>query len=377
MNNYYVVLTGAIKNAGDFLITEKCKELLRYERPGYDLVQLNRWESVDEHLDIINKSKALILLGGPAVTHDLYPNIYKLTDNLDDINVPIVPMAVGWNTKRGDFQDMLTFTFSSKSKELLTRFASNGVGISVRDSYAAQILLSQGIENIYLTGCASWYTPEKFDKELIIDKVQSVAFTPAQDPKYSELSKNMMDLIKKEYPNQKLVCAFHRGIGVIDDYTSVEDARNTAELSKYAEELGFEVVDLAYSFDNYQIYDAIDMHIGFRVHGHLYFLSNRKPSLLIHEDGRGVAMSEAIGLSGVDAFQSTILKKPSTAVNLISKKTGSSKRVYPEVRTQALEELHHLITMHKLNNYRFMNGVFKNFDVNYQVMREFIQALPV
>ena len=137
MSKYYVVLTGAQKNAGDYLITEKCKELLRRERPEHELVQLGRWESLDDKLDLINGADALILMGGPAVSPDFYPSIYKLTTNLDDIKVPIVPMAVGWNSKAGDFHGMMNFTFNNKSKELLRRFATNGVGISARDSYTA------------------------------------------------------------------------------------------------------------------------------------------------------------------------------------------------------------------------------------------------
>lgn len=68
MTKYYVVLTGAIKNAGDYLITEKCKELLRYFRPDYELIQYGRWESLEDKLEVVNNAEALILMGGPAVS---------------------------------------------------------------------------------------------------------------------------------------------------------------------------------------------------------------------------------------------------------------------------------------------------------------------
>lgn len=376
MKKYYVVLTGAMKNAGDYLITEKCKELLRKERPEHELVQLNRWEALDDELELINGSDALILMGGPAVSQNFYPTNYKLTKNLTDIKVPIVPMAVGWNHKAGNFKDTIDFNFTPESKQLLDIFANNGVGISVRDAYTASILKNQGIENVMLTGCASWYTPERFDQGLAIDEIKTVAITPAQNERFSKLSKQMLSLARKQYPNARIICSFHRGVGVIDDYTNEEDARNTADLAKYAKELNMEIADLSYGYENYQIYNDVDLHIGFRLHAHLYFLSNRKPSILLHEDGRGKSMSETIGLHGIDAFKPSILKKAATASNIMLKQLKTDKRVYADINEDAITELEHLIVTHKDNNYLFMNGVFRIFDLNYAVMKEFIHNLP-
>lgn len=376
MSKYYVVLTGAQKNAGDYLITEKCKELLRRERPEHELVQLGRWESLDDKLDLINGADALILMGGPAVSPDFYPSIYKLTTNLDDIKVPIVPMAVGWNSKAGDFHGMMNFTFNNKSKELLRRFATNGVGISARDSYTASILRRNNIPNVYLTGCASWYTPEKFNTYIENPSIKKIAVTPAQHPRFSNISKQMIDLVEKIYPESEITLAFHRGIGEVDEFTKEDDAANTTDLAEYGAAKGMNSIDLAYSFDNYQKYDDIDLHIGFRLHAHLYFLSNRKPSILLNEDGRGRAMSETIGLTGIDTFKRTILKKPSTAANLVLNRVGTAKRYYPDVDYEAIEQLEHLLNTHKENDYRLMNGALKVFDENYAVMQEFIKALP-
>jgi len=376
MKKYYVVLTGAKKNAGDFLITEKCKELLRKEKPDYDLIQLNRWESLNPHLDIVNNSEAVILMGGPALTENLYPNVYKLTPNLDDIKVPIVPMAVGWNSVEGDFSSTLTYNFTKESIQLLDRFKNNGIGISVRDSYTASILRNNQINNIFLTGCASWYTPEKFGEENKEVDIKKIAVTPAQDPKYLKLSMTVLEVVKKKFPNTEIVCAFHRGIGKIDEYTSAKDAKNTQLLSDFAKQLGMNCIDLAYSYSNYKKYDDIDLHIGFRVHAHLYFLSNRKPSILMHEDGRGKAMSETIGLAGVDVFKKSIVRKPSDFSNKVFNKLNLSVESHPEVDYESIDKLNHTIDTHINNNYLLMNGVYKNFDNNYSIMKKFMSSLP-
>ncbi len=377
MSKYYVVLTGQLKNAGDYLITAKCRELLKKERPDHDLVQYGRWESLEDKLDVINQSQALILMGGPAVAPDFYPNIYKLTKNLDDIKVPIVPMAVGWNNKKPNFDGMLEFSFNQQSLPLLKRFAQNGVGISVRDSYTASILRRQGLDNVYLTGCASWYSPADFNQYIDRDyQVKSIAITPAQDARYANLSKQLMKKVQEIYPQADIVVAFHRGIGKIDDHTDADDARNTADLAEFAQSLGMRVEDLSYSFDHYQKYDDIDMHIGFRVHGHLYFLSHRKPSILVNEDGRGKAMCETIGLAGVDAFNITPLKKWGTAINIAMRKAKLPARFYAGVNKQAIQQIEHLIRTHQANDYQLMNGALKNIDSNYAIMKEFLNNLP-
>ena len=85
MEKYYIVLSGAKKNAGDFLITESCKKLISRYRPEYQLVQIRRDTPLDDKIELINGSGAIILLGGPGFTPNMYPKIYPLAKNLDDI----------------------------------------------------------------------------------------------------------------------------------------------------------------------------------------------------------------------------------------------------------------------------------------------------
>jgi len=78
-NNQYVLLAGSKINAGDFLINHRAKELLTYLRPDRNLIELDAWLPIsDEQLEEINKSKALILIGGPSVQYDMYPGVYPL-----------------------------------------------------------------------------------------------------------------------------------------------------------------------------------------------------------------------------------------------------------------------------------------------------------
>ena len=45
-----------------------------------------------------------------------------------------------------------------------------------------------------------------------------------------------------------------------------------------------------------------DLHIGFRVHAHIYNLSKRNRSILLEEDGRGAGVNQSLGLSNIRVY---------------------------------------------------------------------------
>ena len=48
----------------------------------------------------------------------------------------------------------------------------------------------------------------------------------------------------------------------------------------------------------------VTLHVGMRVHAHIYNLSIRNPSLLLEEDGRGAGVNDALGLARLKIFNS-------------------------------------------------------------------------
>jgi len=68
---------------------------------------------------------------------------------------------------------------------------------------------------------------------------------------------------------------------------------------------GINYCDISYSHEGMEIYDTCDLHIGFRVHAHIYNLSHRHRSLLIEEDNRGAGVNDALGLPRIRAYDLT------------------------------------------------------------------------
>ena len=158
MNNQFVILTGSKNNAGDFLIKYRAKKLFESIRPCREIIDFNAWQAIDEKkLEVINQSKCLILMGGPALQKNMYPDIYKLPTNLDEIKVPITTMGIGWKSVNGDWANTYDYKLSSSTVNLLDRIKDDGILSSVRDFHTLNSLQFKGYDNVLMTGCPAYY----------------------------------------------------------------------------------------------------------------------------------------------------------------------------------------------------------------------------
>ena len=117
----YILLTGALKNVGDFLIADRCKKLIKLHSPESEIIEISRYESLDDKLELVNSAKAIILAGGPGYLPNIYPSIFRLTRNLDDIKVPIIPLGMGWYGSGSSDLSVYTYKFTKKSMQLIER----------------------------------------------------------------------------------------------------------------------------------------------------------------------------------------------------------------------------------------------------------------
>lgn len=358
MGKSYVVLTGAKKNIGDFIITDRTRKLLQYFKPEHRLIQLPHWEPLEPHLETVNNSDALIIMGGPGFQPKMYPGVYKLAGQLDEIKVPIVPLGLGWKGVPGDYRTLRHYKFTESSLKLLKRMSRELNWLSCRDYLTGEVLKSSGIDNVLMTGCPVWYDLKHLDEPFKRPrKVNKLVFTPAQNPLFQKQSIQIMENLRRILPEARLICSFHRGLDAADRFTPAKDAKNNLELAAAAEKSGWETVDTSFDLERISFYDTCDIHVGYRVHGHLYFLSKRRPSILIHEDGRGVAMSEALNLRGVDGF---------------------GRGFFARLRTDKYTPLkvQHYLEQEINNRFLRFSGVEKVIDGHFSVMQEFIKNLP-
>ena len=196
----YIVLTGAKKNVGDYLITDRCKKLLRKHKPKQKLVQLPHWVPLDENLDEVNSSDAVIIMGGPGFQLNFYPDVYKLTAEIDKIKVPIIPMGVGWKGTTGDVKSLLSYKFTQNSMLALRKISRETKYISCRDYLTKFVLQNNGLSNVLMTGCPVWYDLDFINTEFRPpENIDKIVFTPPHIPAFKEQSVQLMKEIRKAF----------------------------------------------------------------------------------------------------------------------------------------------------------------------------------
>jgi Polysaccharide pyruvyl transferase len=372
----YVVLSGAKKNAGDYFITESAERLLAEYRPDRPLFRLPAWESLEPHVDRINSSAAVIVLGGPGLQRDMYPKVYKFIDDLRRIEVPMALMGSGWKAFPGDEATQRGFEFSSQSLLALRKMAQSSPFLSCRDSISARLLKQHGIRNALVTGCPVWYDLSSIGKPMVLPRhPQRILFTPAQLPMYKDASIRIAEVLTRKFPSAHLACVFHRGITQRDTFTSRWEPDNNDLIERAVRALNYEVVDISGSGDGISLYGECDLHVGFRVHAHLSTLARRRPSLLLHEDGRGVAASMTLNVRGFDAF----------VRNFWSPTVGASRRLRklvdqrllgitadPALARRVEEYLDQLV----LTRFAAYAGAGRVIDAHFEVMKHFLASLP-
>lgn len=374
----YIVLTGALKNVGDYLIAERAKALISYYKPNAEIVDISRYESLDDRLELINSANAVILAGGPGYRPNMYPSIFKLTKNLDHIQVPIICMGMGWRGFPGDDENVYNYKYDSLSQKFLER-SSQDYYLGCRDYLTERTLKNNGFKNTLMTGCVAWYDMNYITKDYVLhNKVENIVFSNPAETKNTLQAIEVIKLIKEKYPNAKLYCAFHRGIEA-DNHTNKKEAEASKLLKRNAEILGYEILDLSHNLDSMKIYDEADLHIGYRVHAHIYCISHYRKSILIEEDGRGRGVNEAFGLYGVKARESVIYI-PTLYRKLLKNKFTKKVFNFTLGRTinngNVIKNLSYYIDELENNDYRNIEAAFVNLKNTFPNMERFIKQLP-
>lgn len=368
----FSLLSGAYKNSGDYLIVERSKALLRHVYPDCEIHDYVRKNKLDDVLDEINSSDALILAGGPAYRYELYPGIVPLVADLDEIKVPIYSIGLGW--KGIDDSSSLLYTsykFSSKTVHLLHRM-ENEANLSCRDWYSVRALRENGLKRSAMTGCPAWYHIPSVDRtDMRLGwrfPYQKICISDPGETSNLELSRKVAMLIKECYPEASLFYVFHRGIKQDDAHDAKGDFMRK-ELAKYLQDMGIEVVDISGSANGFSIYDDCDLHVGMRVHAHIYNLSIRNPSLLLEEDGRGAGVNDALGLARLKIFTSVDVFGGGASM-LLKKTYGFMARYIPRLKRNhwVLKELKDELLNMQHDDFRRIRQAFAKQKDYFEVM---------
>ena len=381
MKDQYVILTGSKNNAGDYLIKYRAKHLFSDLRPDRKIIDINGWEQLNtEKLAIINQSKALILMGGPALIENMVPKVYALTNNLEDIKVPIIMMGIGWKSKKGNWEGTYNYPLNMKTSSLLNKIDNSGYLSSVRDYHTLNAIRFNGFNNFLMTGCPAYYDKDFINKDLQFKEINKVAFSLGvafvDSSSMEKLMKENILACKGKFIDKEFEVVFHHSLDREKfklDYKS--SPRHVIKHNKFADWLeseGIRYVDISCSAENLiNYYSNVDLHIGYRVHAHIFMNSIARKSILISEDGRAKGVKGAIGgivLDGYSSFKETLIAKIFNRLFSFYDRFLANKFLTKELLSE--------IDYEKVVNFNRFKGAKTQIDKNYLVMHQFLMQLP-
>jgi hypothetical protein len=367
----FSILSGAYKNAGDFLIVQRCKELLAYVYPDCEFIEYERRKDLSDSLDEINKSDCLILAGGPAYVSDIYPKRIPLTDNLNRIKAPIFSMALGWK-EFGNPNIKYQYLFDEKTMELWHRIENDGFALGCRDWNSVEVLHRAGIRRTTMTGCAAWYDFD-FVKTTTLQSDLGYKKICVSDPGRTANYDSAITLVKHlkaKFPHAEIQFVFHRGIGA-DANTGKNAGAALEKLTKYLKDIGINYMDISYSADGFSIYDTCDLHIGFRVHAHIYSLSKRRASVLIEEDLRGAGINQAVGLPSIKAMKDNVQRTKNKYVKKILMRNSNI------CNPNLLDDIDACLRYYEQTSGKPLEWAFERMQYYFDVMIEHIQSIKL
>ncbi|WP_299007656.1 polysaccharide pyruvyl transferase family protein [uncultured Shewanella sp.] len=380
-NKYYVILTGSKNNAGDFLIKYRAKEILKIERPDRDIIDIDGWKAFDEKtLQIVNNAEALILMGGPALQRDMYPKVYPLVSDLTKITTKITMMGVGWKSLSGNWEDTKNYPLSNSTRKLLKRIERDNLLSSVRDYHTKNVLNNIGFSNVLMTGCPATYVHDFFDEKLEIKKINKLAFSLGVS---FINSKEMLIQMEESILKVKEYCLNNEiKLEIVFHHSTKKEFLNThGAFSKHLKEhLKFidwleknDIIwkDISGSAKNLiAYYQDCDIHVGYRVHAHIFMNSISKPSILIAEDGRGKALRRVFGGVVIDGF-STV---STSFIAKVFKKLGVFSGILGHEGIP--EELLETLMYQQRINFNQLGSTRNVINSNYSVLKQFLSKLP-
>jgi len=309
-----LLLANPYANGGDYLILDRVVELLKLFKPYAEIhCQFEPNKLLDP--SIINQYAAVITGGGGAQFSEQFIRQSPTYRLIDQIKIPIHYMGTGIYSSAGFDAVVYQIQYSADIIAYFNKVIDKGGQLAARDTIVEAILKNNGLQNVIMTGCPAWYDYRRINSlDLESTNLKSPAHVKELFVSNHGLTKNQNDhaakigqmvslltWLKRKYHKAQITLTFNDGI-------ETRYSRNyNATVQEYALAHGVKCLDLSYDGRKFEAIRHADLHVGFRVHTHLYLLSQRVPSLLIEEDIRGFGMNEVLGLPHVTAYDEEMM----------------------------------------------------------------------
>lgn len=301
---HILLLSRPVINAGDYLFTAKSFEAFEQLCPQ---AAVETGHVSDKFkLSYLNEFDAIVAAGGPLydnrfLTEEAFPLIQYVGSMIPQLHF----LSNGWYGSDAETSSLNDYRFENNVLTALKLTQERGGTFSCRDFISEYILRNNGINNVTMTGCTAWYDYNCLDvlEAMYHGKINRViisdqGITKNSDRwgwKYAQMA-GVVKLLKRMFSEAELIFTFNGGIHT--KYSETYNLRICDLLS--ANDISF--YDISGSREGFSLCDQADLHVGFRMHSHIYCMSKRIPSVLISEDARGVGLNTTTGLNDIRDF---------------------------------------------------------------------------
>ena len=286
-------------NVGDQLILDAIEEALGNTYTPE--VRLSSWQELrTEDIDRINTTRALILAGANPL-HDEYRIAPNLSiELLRRIRVPIIPMGVGLY---GDPKRQVKM--STATQDILREVHARIEYSSWRCPRTVEYLrrnLPDLSDKFLMTGCPVVQAGRASRSPSPVDPNSgSIAVTVTErGPGWWAREMRILDTAQRAFPDRRLVLVLHQRFKPSKSNRLLRrlmPARygGPDDFHALAQRRGMQVVCPESTAEMRECYRESSVHIGSRLHAHLYFLSQNRSSFLFAVDGRAEGFAESLG----------------------------------------------------------------------------------
>ena len=286
-------------NVGDGFILKAVMKLLEPYRCEH--IFSSRVTLSPEDINKVNSTQMLVLAGANQLNDNFSAIPGFNCADLEQIKVPIIPMGIGFNGEEGKNDGM-----SDETKSIMALIHRRSKWSSWRCPLTIDYLhrnLPEMSEHFLLTGCPVMFLGEPGKHIPLKERTpESVVVTTTDRGTYWQRETQTIDFVHKTFPGARKILALHQAPREIKTRKrlkkllrgDLEQLHTPAALSGYARRRGFEIFQSDEPEDFLDLYRNSDLHMGSRLHAHLFCLSLRKSSFLTYVDGRMAGFSQLL-----------------------------------------------------------------------------------
>jgi hypothetical protein len=297
-------------NIGDQLILDSIQELIGESHSPE--VRLSSWQELGaEDIDRINTTRALILAGANPL-HDEYRIAPNLTlENLRRIRVPIIPMGIGLYGEPGK-QTSMSETTKDMLREVHSRIEFSSWRCPRTVAYLRRNLPELG-DKILMTGCPVVQAGRATRSASPVDpRSGSIAVTVTErGPGWWAREMRILETVRRTWPGRRTVLVLHQQFKPARSNRLLRrwmPARygGPDDLHAFVARRGMHIARPTSTAEMREVYRECSLHIGSRLHAHLYFLSQNRSSYLFAVDGRAEGFAESLSFPLLDGSEDAL-----------------------------------------------------------------------